>query len=132
MTLPITPPPPVPPCPGRFGCGWTDHGKKHFPYRGLKREYTRHRAARYLPGTTAAQIQAIETATVAAPTRVLTPPPGNSEYLRDVGQVIGWDDGQDATLSFAECSGGLTAGRAFHGRPMAWTNPKLRDCDVGE
>jgi hypothetical protein len=45
------------------------------------------------------------------------------EYLRDVGTVIGWDDGQDATLSFVECAGG-TITRAFHGRPIHALNKK--------
>ena len=34
--------------------------------------------------------------------------------------------GKDATMSFAECSGGATAGRSYHGRPMATDNHKLR------
>ena len=51
--------------------------------------------------------------------------PGRTEYLREVGEVIGWDDGKDATLSYAECSGGLAGSRAFHGRPMTASNPKV-------
>jgi hypothetical protein len=42
-----------------------------------------------------------------------------------MGDTIGWDAGLDATLSFVECSGGLTAGRSYHGRPMSPTNHKL-------
>jgi hypothetical protein len=43
---------------------------------------------------------------------------GKTEYLRDVGSPIGWDEGCDANLCYVECSGGTVAGRAFHGRPM--------------
>lgn len=57
---------------------------------------------------------------------ILSPPPGKAEYVRPVDRVIGWDDGQEATLSFAECSRGIFAGRSFHGRPMASSNPKLK------
>jgi hypothetical protein len=38
----------------------------------------------------------------------------------------GWDCGEDATLSFAECSGGGQAGRTYHGRPMANLNRKAQ------
>jgi hypothetical protein len=78
-----------------------------------------------LPGTTLAQMRAIETVTIATPGAAVSQPPGKSEYLREVRTVIGWDGGEDATLSFAECSGGDLAGRAFHGRPMAASNRKL-------
>ncbi|HEY5373053.1 MAG TPA: hypothetical protein VIK01_05170 [Polyangiaceae bacterium] len=56
---------------------------------------------------------------------MLTPPPTSSEYVRDIGGVIGWDAGLDATLSYVECSGGLVAGRSYHGRPMSSANHKL-------
>ena len=78
----------------------------------------------------AEEIQAMETATVQTPTAVLSPPPGKAEYIRVVEEVIGWDKGEDATISFAECSGGVAAGRSFHGRPMARANHKLKDVDV--
>jgi len=55
-----------------------------------------------------------------------THPPAGAEYVRDVGEVIGWDDGREARVSFVECSGGDAAGRAFHGRPMHRDNEKLR------
>jgi hypothetical protein len=46
-----------------------------------------------------------------------------TEYLRDIGEVIGWDQGQGAGLSFVECAGGEIA-RSFHGRPMCADNTK--------
>lgn len=101
---------------------WNPHGRKHFPHRGLAREHTRNEPARYLPGTTEAQIRAIETETVRAPSQIRAAPPGKAEYLRGVNKVIGWDNGKDATLSFSECSGGTSAGRSYHGRPMAEAN----------
>ena len=112
-------------CPERLGCAWSSLDRKHFPHRGLTRRHTEHGPARYLPGTTAAQIRQIETNTVAEPTQVLAHSPGSSEYVRDLGAVIGWDAGLDATLSYAECSGGLAAGRSYHGRPMSQANHKL-------
>lgn len=126
VTIPIAPPPPPIPCPGRLGCAWSEHGRKHFPHRGLRPEHTRSGPAKYLPGTTDDQIRSIETTTVGTPGLVLSPPPGKSEYVRSMDRVIGWDLGQDATISFAECSGGVAAGRSYHGRPMAPPNPKLR------
>lgn len=106
-------------CPTRLGCGWSANGRRHFPHPGLIKGHTRNGNAKYLPGTTPAQIQAIETATAATPTTLLSPAPA-SEYVRDVGQVIGWDRGEEAALSFVECTS-----RTFHGRPMASENPKL-------
>jgi hypothetical protein len=103
----------------RHGCGWAANGRRHFPHAGLIKAHTRNGNAKYLPGTTPAQIEAIETRTVATPTELLSPAPF-PEYVRDVGQVIGWDRGQDATLSFVECTS-----RTFHGRPMALGNLKL-------
>jgi hypothetical protein len=111
---------PLVPCPARLGCSWSENGRKHFPHPGLTRGHTRNGNAKYLPGTTPQLIAAIETATVDHPAMVLSPPVF-AEYLRDVGQLIGWDDGQDAAFSFAECTS-----RTFHGRPMAPGNPKLR------
>lgn len=77
------------------------------------------------------QIEAIETRTISAPTQVLSEPPGKAEYLRHSNQVIGWDRGEDATLSFVECSGGTTAGRSYHGRPITPDNVKLKGVSVG-
>lgn len=118
---------PPSPCPTRFGCGWTQHGRKHFPHQGLTREHTTHPyPSKYLPGTTPEQIRNLETATIQAPGTVLAMPPGKAEYARAADQVIGWDRGRDATVSFVECSGGATVGRSYHGRPMAPDNRKLR------
>lgn len=111
-------------CPQRFNCGWRQY-PKHLAARGVTRDDTRHGPAMYLPGTTFAAIQLIETETVKTPSRVLSVPP-NAEYARQMPNVIGWDAGVDATVSFVECSGGTVAGRGFHGRPMAVGNHKLR------
>jgi hypothetical protein len=112
-------------CPARLRCGWSEHGRKHFPHPGLTPAHTVHGPAKYLPGTTREEIRALETGTVEAPDSSLRLPPGKWEYVRQVVQVIGWDRGQDAAHSLAECSGGTSGGRAFHGRPMASDNPKL-------
>jgi hypothetical protein len=69
------------------------------------------------------QIRALETETVRAGKRNVRSETA-SHYQRQVGEVIGWDCGEDATLSFVECSGGIEAGRGFHGRPMAMSNRK--------
>ncbi|MCC6521902.1 MAG: hypothetical protein IT373_04510 [Polyangiaceae bacterium] len=114
-------------CPDRLGCAWQEHGRKHFPHVGQTRAHTRHGPARYLPGTTSDAIRSLETQTVRAPDHVLSAPPGKSEYVRDMHAVIGWDAGRDATSSFAECSGGATRGRAYHGRPMCVGNHKLHE-----
>lgn len=121
----VSPAPPTT-CPNRLGCAWTEHERKHFPHRGLEPSHTRHGPAKYLPGTSGAQIRAIETATVQSPSATLSLPPGKSEYVRPMDRVIGWDEGQDATVSFAECSGGAWAGRSYHGRPMASSSHKLK------
>jgi hypothetical protein len=127
------PPPETPPrCPDRLGCAWTHYNGRHFPHRGLTRRHTSHGPARYLPGTTPTQIRAIETETVRNPSSVLAHLPGKSEYVRRMDRVIGWDEGNDATVSYAECSGGISAGRSFHGRPMAMTNHELRGTRVDD
>ena len=69
------------PCPGRLGCRWSLHRWKHFPHAGLKREHTVHGPARYLPGTTAERIRAIESQTVGSPDATLSVPPGRAEYV---------------------------------------------------
>jgi hypothetical protein len=106
-------------CPTAFGCTWADR-LKHRPHPGLVKSHTINGNAKYRPGMTPAMIQAVETATVAAPTRVLTPPP-TAEYVRDVRDVIGYVDGEEVTLSYVECTS-----RVFHGRPIAPDDPKLR------
>lgn len=121
---------PLAPCPVRLGCGWMPY-LKHRNHGGFTKKHTQHGPARYLPGMKADEIQAVETATVQTPTAVLSPPPGKAEYVRVVEDVIGWDRGEDATISFAECSGGVAAARSFHGRPMARSNHKLKGTDVG-
>lgn len=90
------------------------------------KRHTLHKPARYLPGTTAGQIRELETATVRHG-QSETLRPGHTEYHRKTDVVIGWDEGMDAKYSFTECSGGLVAGRAFHGRPMAAPNHKLEE-----
>jgi hypothetical protein len=112
-------------CPERSSCAWSQHARKHFPASGITRAATRHGPAKYLPGTSLSAIREIETSTVRVGTssRLAT----KAEYVREVGKVIGWDAGQDATLSYAECSGGDTWGRTFHGRPMAATNRKVEE-----
>lgn len=115
--------PTVNPCVSSLRCEWAKDYRKHWPHRGMKRSDTRHGPARYLPGTTQQQVQAIEEVTVRSGRRQVAS--NKSEYLRDVGKVIGWDAGNDADWSFVECSGGIAAGRKFHGRPMAASNPKL-------
>jgi hypothetical protein len=90
----------------------------------MTRAHTLHGPSLYLSGTSAAEIKTIETATVESGER-RERNQTKSEYSREVSQVIGWDRGEDARFSFAECSGGITAGRAYHGRPMAASNIKL-------
>lgn len=119
-------------CPERLGCVWSAHGRKHFPHHGLRKEHTVHGPAKYLAGMSQADIKATETATVRAPTTRLSLPPGKSEYARDIGSVVGWDAGGDATFSFVECSGGASSGRTYHGRPMSSGNQKLRRTQDGE
>jgi hypothetical protein len=92
----------------------------------MTKEHTRHGPAVYCLGMNQQTIRDLETETVRSPSSVLSTPPGKSEYAREMGLVIGWDEGKDATLSFVECSGGLSAGRSFHGRPMATSNRKIR------
>jgi hypothetical protein len=105
-------------------CGWSPHNFKHFPFAGMTKEHTLPpNPARYLPGYDAERIREIETGTARAPEIRRERTPSKSEYLRDMLQSIGWDLGQDATLSFVECAGGDVA-RTFHGRPMCTENPK--------
>jgi hypothetical protein len=92
----------------------------------MTREHTLTGPAKYLPGSTPEHIRALETTTVGQPDRVVSLPPAKAEYVRSANSVIGWDRGEDAKFSFAECSGGNVAGRSFHGRPMAASNHKLK------
>jgi hypothetical protein len=95
-------------------CTWTHHGFKHAPAKGATREDTLEgNPALYLSSLTAANQREIETATAAGADVSDGAAPGKVRYLRDVGVVIGWDEGEDATLSFVECTN-----RHFHGRPM--------------
>ncbi len=97
-------------------CAWSAHGYKHFPFAKMTRADTAPpNEARYLDRGT---VEALETATAQAAFRRTVSPAGKAQYLRDVGGVIGWDEGCDATLSYVECSGGTNAGRSYHGRPM--------------
>lgn len=111
-------------CPEKFGCVWAEY-LKHRPHRGLRKEHTRHGPARYLPGTSPKQIRVIETTTVQSASARHAIPPQKVEYVRPMDIVIGWDEGEDATISFVECSGGSVGGRSFHGRPMRAMNPRL-------
>lgn len=115
---------PLNPCAAAFACAWNSHGRKHFPFRGMTKAHTLHGPSRYLPGTTEQDIKQLETATIQTGERRQRSEV-SSEYFRDADAVIGWDRGQDAYVSFAECSGGSVSGRAYHGRPMAASNTKL-------
>jgi|SRR5215510_8386126 len=106
-------------------CSWFNYGK-HAPFPGMTKSDTEHPSpARYLPEYGPRQIEAVESGTVRAPDRRNAEAGFKAEYLRDMGKVIGWDDGEDAELSFVECSGG-DATRCYHGRPMARSNLKTR------
>jgi hypothetical protein len=102
-------------------CQWSPNKWKHIAIQGMRREHTRRGPARYLVGI---DVQALETETVQAGARSVSLP-AKATYTRDVGAVIGWDDGRDATVSYVECSGGGGAGRSFHGRPMHPDNRAL-------
>lgn len=111
-------------CPEARSCIWTQHNRRHFPFKGMTRADTLgDDPALYLPGMKPNDIRALETETVQTGAR-LERTPNHSEYRRQMDKVIGWDDGKDAALSFAECSGGTNAGRSFHGRPMSTENRK--------
>lgn len=110
-------------CPAAHNCTWMLY-VKHLPHRGMKQAQTHSKASRYRSGMTREQIRDLETQTVLSGTRKSLSP-FNSEYYRDLDEVIGWDEGRDATWSFVECSGGDAGGRSFHGRPMAPSNHKL-------
>jgi hypothetical protein len=107
-------------------CSWDPHNFKHFPFAGMTREHT-HNAnpARYLPSFARDRIRTLEAATARTPDRWCGRIPLKTEYLRDMVEAIGWDKGQDATLSFVECTGGEVA-RSLHGRPMCIANPRVR------
>lgn len=106
-------------------CSWSPAAYKHFPFRGMTPKHTERGPARYAPGLGQNDIQTMETTTARQGTWCRGRFPARKEYLRDAEAVIGWDLGQDATLSFVECSGGTTV-RSFHGRPMTCANPKAK------
>jgi hypothetical protein len=109
-------------------CAWSPHNYKHFAAVGTKPKHTvRPNAARYLPSYDEPAVKALEAGTACDPFRCRFLDGGKAEYLREIGEVIGWDDGKDATLSYVECSGGTEAGRAYHGRPMHDSNPKVAE-----
>ena len=99
-------------------CAWSTHNYKHFPTKGTTRKDTKVGPAVYLPGTTPTEVRVLESGTARAPDDRDDGEAGKREYLRNMGGVIGWDRGEDASASFVECSGGENAGRSFHGRPM--------------
>ena len=108
-------------------CAWFDYDGLHRWSKGITRDHTRSpNKARYLPAYShPAEHECIERGTVAAPTAHTGAPPLKRQYLRRIETVIGWDDGQDALLSYVECSGGSSA-RTFHGRPMRSENPTAK------
>lgn len=113
-------------CPTILGCEWASNYRKHWPARGVRKGETRHGPAKYLSGTSQSDIRLLETETVRAGTRAARGE-HHLEYVRALDKVIGWDLGQDATTSFVECSGGASAGRTFHGRPVAERNRKTEE-----
>lgn len=99
-------------------------GYEHSPIPGMTRQHTRNGSpARYFGDEQA--IRAIEDETARRAPLVRGAFPGKTEYLRSVGEVIGWDDGDDATLSYVECIGSAGC-RSRHGRPIREGNPKTR------
>ena len=105
-------------------CAWSHHGYKHFAAKSDTRGDTANgNPALYLSSFSARFIETIERTTVSIANWRSGNLPQRTEYLRDAGITIGWDDGKDATLSFAECSGGSHA-RSVHGRPAHVTNAK--------
>ena len=85
----------------------------------MTREKTRRpNPARYLSGIS---IRTLQIETIKSPSVIAkATPPSKTKYLKKMRQVIGWDDGQDASWSYVECSG--SAVRFFHGRPMHASN----------
>jgi|GEM_PF-1897660 len=92
----------------------------------MSKNDTRHGPAKYLPGTSPQDIRQIETDTVHVGVRAVRAE-HQFEYVRALEKVIGWDRGQDATISFVECSGGASAGRTFHGRPVTPRNKRIKE-----
>lgn len=60
-------------------------------------------------------MKAIESGTLARPDwrDATLPASSKGRYLRRMPTLLGWDEGRDAHLSYAECTSGT-----FHGRPM--------------
>ncbi len=105
------------------GCVWSANKYKHFPFAKMKPSDTAPpNEARYLADE--GSIRTLETATAQLACRRSILSSGKAQYLRETGNVIGWDEGYDATLSYVECSCGANAGRSFHGRPMRAGNAK--------
>src|ERR1041384_6088550 len=99
-------------------CDWDRHNFKHFPFEGMTRQHPRHGPARYLPRFDEDRIRTLERDTARRPDGRRQASVSKTEYLRDMVETIGWDRGQDATLSFVECAGGDVT-RTLHGRPMS-------------
>ena len=101
-------------------CTWHSY-PKHHPFVGMQREDTVRGPARYLKR---GSIRAIETTTVRAATHALGKAhEGRTEYARDVGDVIGYESGEEARWSYVECSGAIGSSiapgaRSFHGHPV--------------
>lgn len=75
-------------CPLLRACVWSQHGRKHFPFKGMRKEHTVREPARYRSGLTAADIRALESRTVAEGERAERSQT-KSAYYREVGEVIG-------------------------------------------
>lgn len=103
-------------------CVWNHHNYKHFAPRGATARYTlNNNPALYLPDASGEDIRVLETATTRTPDLHRGEVGRRVRYLRDAGRVIGWDEGQDAVLSYVECSSG-----AYHGRPIHADNHVTR------
>ena len=107
------------PCPR---CTWIRY-PKHLGHKGLKPAHTIDKnPAKYLPST---DVRALETATVTRPDRAVGDATAVSEYLRDTGTTIGYDEGVAARWSFVQCGTG-TGARSYHGQPMQEGNARTR------
>lgn len=103
-------------------CTWYHHGYKHAAGKHCTKEDTLdgNPALYFYSREEYAAVHALEAQTVATPDCRAGEIPDKVQYLRAMGAAIGWDDGEDATLSYVECSGGST--RWYHGRPMSEKN----------
>jgi hypothetical protein len=66
--------------------------------------------AKYLPSTTEPAIRALESTTRMGADHARGLSVGKVQYLRST-ELIGWDEGKDATWSYVECSGGAGSRR---------------------